>query len=174
MAKTVTASDRVDDFVRPWMTRARCMEVTFDELGVIPRPFIKLDRILQESIKEILNKKDEVHRTLVHESRQRSDQRLQPLTGLQMLRRLYLSFATNNTLTRFSRQADMSKANMVGRWSPHPHLHALHGGLVGRRRLHSRAETRCCCHSHARFQRHLPTVRSRRVPKSRRFDAHGA
>ena len=60
VAKTVTASDRVDDFVRPWMTRARCMEVTFEELGVIPRPFIKLDRILQEAIKAILNKKDEV------------------------------------------------------------------------------------------------------------------
>ena len=125
ISKAVTCSDRIDNWVMPWLMRSKCMEVTFEELGIAPNPFVKLDRILLESIKSALTKKSEVYRWILHEDHQRLEKRLKPLTSCQMLRKLYLSFSTNNTLSRLFPQERHQQDQMAGRWSPDTSLHEV-------------------------------------------------
>ena len=98
VTRTATASDSIDSFVTLWLLCARVMCVPFDELGVVPHALVRLDRILCDALKDILQKHSEVSKWVIHEEHMRLERRLNPLTSPQILCRLYISFSTNNSL----------------------------------------------------------------------------
>ena len=98
VTRTTTASDRIDSFVAPWVLRSRVMCIPFLELGVVPHALVKLDRILGDALKNLLIKDGEVSKWVTQEEIQRLDAQSKPLTSPQILRKLYVSFSTNNSL----------------------------------------------------------------------------
>ena len=88
ITKMVMCSDRIEDYVMPWLYRASNMAVSFDELGIVPNAFVKLDRILINSLKDRMDKDGELHRWMVHEGHMRLERMQKPITGPQILRSL--------------------------------------------------------------------------------------
>ena len=62
VTRTITASDRMDNWVTPWIMRAKTMSVDFEEPGNTPHAFVRLDRILLEAVLDCLNNKSELKR----------------------------------------------------------------------------------------------------------------
>ena len=62
----------------------------------------------------MLIKDGEVSKWVNHEEMKRLDERNKPLTSPQILRRLYLSFSTNNSLQNFANAQDYAKAKWLG------------------------------------------------------------
>ena len=62
----------------------------------------------------MLTKDGEVSKWVNHEEMQRLDARNKPLTSPQILRKLYLSFSTNNSLHNFASAQDYAKARWLG------------------------------------------------------------
>ena len=113
VSRTTTASDRVDSFVTPWVLRSRVMCIPFDELGIVPHALVRLDRILCDSLKDILQKDSEVSKWVIHEEHQRMDQRMKALSSPQILWRLYMSFSTNNSLLNFAKAQDLANTKWL-------------------------------------------------------------
>ena len=62
----------------------------------------------------MLTKDGEVSKWVNHEEMQRLDTRSKPLTSPQILRKLYLSFSTNDSLQNFASAQDYANAKLLG------------------------------------------------------------
>ena len=68
--RVTAGSDRSDNFVMPWIMRTRYMEVTLEEFGVIQHAFVRLDRLLVESLKNVLERFMDLYWSIDHEDLQ--------------------------------------------------------------------------------------------------------
>ena len=100
--RVIAASDRSDNFVIPWIMRTRYMEATPEELGVIPHALVRLDRLLVEALKNILDRHTDLYRTIVHEGSQSLERNQTQLTSLQIMHTLVITFTTSASMTQLA------------------------------------------------------------------------
>ena len=104
--RVIVASDRSDNFVMPWYMHTRYMEVTPKELGIIPRAFVRLDRLLVDALKNVLDRRMDLYWTIIHEGLQSFERSQTQLKSLQIMHKLIITFATNAKMTQSASHMD--------------------------------------------------------------------
>jgi hypothetical protein len=112
--RVIAASDRNDNFVLPWIMRTRYIEVTMAELGIVPHHFTRLDRLLVQALKNVLDRRSDLYRGIVHEDLGSLEKHQTQLSGLQIMRKLFMTFATTHSLCQYASHMDISRSKWLG------------------------------------------------------------
>ena len=106
--RLIAASDRSDNFVMPWIMRTRYIEVTMEELAIVPHHFMWLDRLLVQSLKNVLDRRTDLYRGIVREDMDSLERHQTQLSSLQIMHKLFMTFATTHSLCQYAPHMDIA------------------------------------------------------------------
>ena len=111
-SQSLAASGRSDNILVPWTQRAEDKQYSFEDLGYVPTELVTLDRKISAAIISVTA--GELQRSMALQQQRRIERDCLPLSAPQILRMVYESLQTTESLRSHNTVLMLSKLKWLG------------------------------------------------------------